>query len=118
MRIMCLFRVIITVAMSAIPSKTTAQIQLSPVATGLSSPVFVGHAGDGSDRLFIVEQAGIIKVLQPEPGIAPTVFLDIRSRVLSAGSVAYSVLRSIRCTARTAVFVFYTQILVAPSSWL
>jgi hypothetical protein len=50
----------------------------------LSSPVFVGHAGDGPNRLFIVEQAGIIKVLQPGAP-TPTVFLDIRTRVLSGG---------------------------------
>ena len=40
-----------------------AAIQLVPVvSSGLSSPLFVGHAGDGSNRLFIVERAGIIKV--------------------------------------------------------
>lgn len=43
-----------------------AAIQLVPVvSSGLSSPLFVGHAGDESNRLFIVERAGIIKVLQP-----------------------------------------------------
>ena len=31
-----------------------AAIQLTPVvSSGLSSPIFVGHAGDGSNRLFI-----------------------------------------------------------------
>src|SRR6188768_1542830 len=83
MRIKWFLRVIIAVTIAAIHSTATAQIQLSPVATGLSSPVFVGHAGDASDRLFIVEQPGIIKVLQP--GAAPTVFLDIQSQVLSGG---------------------------------
>jgi glucose/arabinose dehydrogenase len=107
-RIMYLFRVIITVAMAAIPSMTTAQIQLSPIATGLSSPVFVGNAGDGSGRLFIVEQSGIIKVLLP--GGAPTVFLDIRSRVLSGGErgllgLAFHPLYS----TNGRLFVFYTQ---------
>ena len=117
MRIMWLLRVSIIMAMSAIPSMTTAQIQLSPVATGLTSPVFVGHAGDGSGRLFIVEQLGILKVLQP-PG-APTVFLNIQSRVLSGGSVDCSVLRSTRCTPRTAGFSSSTRrILMAPWSWL
>jgi hypothetical protein len=107
-RIMCLFRVMITVAMSAISSTTTAQIQLSPVATGLSSPVFVGDADDGSGRLFIVEQGGIIKVLLP--GGAPTVFLDIQSRVLSGGErgllgLAFHPLYS----TNGRFFVFYTQ---------
>ena len=88
--------------------RTTAQIQLSPVATNLSSPVFVGHAGDGSGRLFILEQAGIIKVLQP--GGALTIFLDIRSSVLSGGErgllgLAFHPLYS----TNGRFFVFYTQ---------
>ena len=62
-----------------------AAIQLVPVvSSGLSSPLFVGHAGDGSNRLFIVERAGIVKVLQPGSS-SPTVFLDIRSRITSGG---------------------------------
>jgi glucose/arabinose dehydrogenase len=59
-------------------------IQLEPVLTGLSSPVYVTHAGDGSNRLFIIEQPGTIKVLQPG-ATSPTVFLNITARVLSGG---------------------------------
>jgi glucose/arabinose dehydrogenase len=61
-----------------------AQPQLTTVASGLSAPLFVGHAGDGSNRLFIVEQAGVIKVLAPGSS-TPSVFLDIRSRVNCCG---------------------------------
>ncbi len=56
-----------------------AAIQLVPVASGLSSPLFVTHAGDGSNRLFIVERGGVIKVLQPGAS-TPTVFLNITSQ--------------------------------------
>jgi glucose/arabinose dehydrogenase len=59
-------------------------IQLMPVVTGLSSPVLVTNAHDGSNRLFIVEQGGRIKVLQPGSS-TPTVFLDINTKVLSGG---------------------------------
>src|SRR6185436_628348 len=60
-------------------------VQLAPVVTsGLASPLFVGHAGDGSGRLFIVEQGGLVKVVQPGASTA-TVFLDIRSRVVQGG---------------------------------
>src|SRR5262245_893058 len=53
-------------------------IQLRPVVEGLESPVFVGNAGDS--RLFIVERAGIIKVLPP--GVTePTIFLNIVSKI-------------------------------------
>ena len=66
------------------PAIALAQIELVPVVSGLSSPVFAGHAGDNLNRLFIVEQAGIIKVLQPGASV-PTTFLDIRSRILPGG---------------------------------
>jgi glucose/arabinose dehydrogenase len=61
-----------------------AAIQLQPVLTGLSSPIYLTHARDGSNRLFVVEQGGRILVLQPGAA-APTVFLDITARVLSGG---------------------------------
>jgi hypothetical protein len=54
------------------------------VISGLASPVFVGHAGDGSNRLFIVEQGGRIKVLQPGSS-TPTDFLNISPKVLAGG---------------------------------
>src|SRR5262245_30597314 len=60
------------------------QTQLAPVLSGLSSPLYVTHAHDGSNRLFVVEQAGIIKVLQPG-ATATTNVLDIRSKVLFNG---------------------------------
>jgi len=61
-----------------------AAIQLETVLTGLSSPVYVTNAHDGTNRLFIVEQPGRIKVLQPQ-ATTPTLFLDITSQVLSGG---------------------------------
>lgn len=51
---------------------------------GLSSPLYVTHARDGSNRLFVVEQPGRILVLRPGAP-TPTVFLDITARVLSGG---------------------------------
>jgi hypothetical protein len=59
-------------------------VRLDLVAGGLSSPLYVTHARDGSGRLFIVERGGRIKVLQPG-ATAPTVFLDIASQVLAGG---------------------------------
>jgi hypothetical protein len=61
-----------------------AQIQLLPIATGLVNPVFATGARDGTRRLFIVEQAGTIRVM-PIDGGATTLFLDIRSRVRAGG---------------------------------
>ncbi|HET9045364.1 MAG TPA: PQQ-dependent sugar dehydrogenase [Casimicrobiaceae bacterium] len=72
-------------ALLALSTSALAQVQLVPVlSSGLASPVFVGHAGDGSNRLFIVEQGGTLRVLQPGASSATT-FLDIRSKVVAGG---------------------------------
>jgi uncharacterized protein (TIGR03437 family) len=59
-------------------------IQLEPLLSGLSSPVYVTHARDGSRRLFIVEQPGQIKVLQPGSN-SPTVFLNLAAKLVAGG---------------------------------
>jgi glucose/arabinose dehydrogenase len=51
-----------------------------------TAPVDIQHAGDGSGRLFVVEQAGIIKVFENATSTqAASVFLDIKSKVTSGG---------------------------------
>ncbi|HEV2801965.1 MAG TPA: PQQ-dependent sugar dehydrogenase [Pyrinomonadaceae bacterium] len=59
-------------------------VTLQPVLSGLSSPILVTNARDGSNRLFVIEQPGRIQVLQPGAS-SPTVFLDITSKVLAGG---------------------------------
>lgn len=50
-------------------------------------PVDLQHAGDGSNRLFVVEQAGRILVFANDQLTASSaVFLDIKSRVKSTGN--------------------------------
>ena len=52
------------------------------VTSGLTQPVGVVHAGDNSDRLFIVERAGVIQLLKPgSPQVEAIPFLDIRTLV-------------------------------------
>jgi len=52
-----------------------------------SDPVFLTHADDGSDRIFVVEQPGRIKVFQNSPTVSEAkIFLDIRDRVYSSGN--------------------------------
>ncbi|NLT68087.1 MAG: PQQ-dependent sugar dehydrogenase, partial [Acidobacteria bacterium] len=62
----------------------TQDVILEPLASGLSSPVYMTTARDGTDRRFIVEQQGRILVLQPDSS-TPAPFLDIVDRVLSGG---------------------------------
>jgi glucose/arabinose dehydrogenase len=54
------------------------------VPEGLEHPVYVTHAGDGSSRLFVVEQPGRIRIVQQER-LLDAPFLDITNRVRHAG---------------------------------
>jgi len=65
-------------------SSPLPQVQWQPVVSGLVHPVYVTHAGDGSGRLFIVEQAGIIRIFK-NGSLLTMPFLDISSKVLSGG---------------------------------
>ena len=56
---------------------------LDPVISGLTNPVDIANAGD--PRLFIVERAGYIRILQPNGILDPVPFLDITARVLDTG---------------------------------
>ena len=58
------------------------EIRLHPVVTNLIQPTLVTAARDGSGRLFILEQAGAVKVLRPGAA-TPTVFLDLRGKVMT-----------------------------------
>lgn len=58
-------------------------LQLTPFATGLSQPVKITHAGD--NRLFVVQQSGEIRIVQPDGTVLATPFLDISGRVVAGG---------------------------------
>jgi glucose/arabinose dehydrogenase len=58
-------------------------VALRQVGAGFASPVLVTNAGDGSGRLFVVEQTGYVRTLASGPGGTP--FLDVHTRVVSGG---------------------------------
>src|SRR5262249_22127435 len=62
------------------PSGGLPSVTLKPVATSLSGPVHVTNAHDGSDRLFIVERTGTIRIVK-NGALLPTPFLDIHTLV-------------------------------------
>ncbi len=54
------------------------------IASGLSVPVQVTNAGDGSGRLFVVEQTGKIRLIK-NGQVLPAAFLDLTSLVACCG---------------------------------
>ncbi|MBC8017943.1 MAG: PQQ-dependent sugar dehydrogenase, partial [Verrucomicrobia bacterium] len=66
------------------PTPLATSISLTRVAGGFSQPVAITHAGDGSDRLFVVEQGGTVKIVR-NGVVSPTPFLNITSQVTPTG---------------------------------
>ncbi len=51
-------------------------IELQPVSSGLTLPISIVNAGDGSDRLFVVEKRGLVHIVD-SGGVLPVPFLDV-----------------------------------------
>src|SRR5690242_13000808 len=60
------------------------EVRLTQVATGISNPTDIQSANDGSGRLFLVQQNGIIRIHRNSALVA-TPFLDIRSKTTGSG---------------------------------
>jgi len=59
-------------------------VTLQQVAQGLREPVHIAVAPDGSGRLYVVEQAGVVRIVE-HGQVRAEPFLDIRSQVESGG---------------------------------
>ena len=64
------------------------QLQFAFPNLNFSNPVFLGNSGDGTNRIFVVEQTGIIKVFpNSSSAITAKIFLNITDRVASGGEM-------------------------------
>jgi len=65
------------------PATGWPRLAIAEVARGFEQPVHVTHAGDGSGRLFVVEQRG--RIVAVDRDAARSAFLDISERVSCCG---------------------------------
>jgi glucose/arabinose dehydrogenase len=73
------------VALALVAAPAQAQgpaVGVRLVADGLTSPIALVPADDGSGRRFVVDQAGTIRVLTADGELLPEPFLDLRSRIV------------------------------------
>ena len=60
------------------------KIKLTPRWRGFAAPLYLTHAGDGSGRLFVVEQGGEIRVIR-DGKLVPKAFLNVRGLISAGG---------------------------------
>jgi glucose/arabinose dehydrogenase len=71
-------------AATAEPTTPGGSLRLDVVAAGLTSPVDVVPADDGTDRIFVVQQTGQIRVVR-DGAVAEQPYLDIAARLTAGG---------------------------------
>lgn len=72
----------VSTSAAVLPSRI--HLGLTLVVSGLSSPLLVTHAGDGSGRLFVVEQTGKVQIVE-DGSIVAAPFIDLSRSVSSGG---------------------------------
>ena len=72
-------------AACAVAVEPSADLSLELVADGFSRPVALSHAGDGSNRFFVVEQEGRILIID-DGAVLGSAFFDISSLVDSSAN--------------------------------
>jgi glucose/arabinose dehydrogenase len=60
-------------------------IRFIPVSVGFTLPVHIANAGDGSGRLFVVEQGGTVRIISGGSALSVP-FLDISAKVIRVGN--------------------------------
>ncbi|MFO7763270.1 MAG: PQQ-dependent sugar dehydrogenase [Wenzhouxiangellaceae bacterium] len=72
---------------AAVPAEVPPDVELVPVPgiSGLNAPLGLKHAGDGSGRIFIVDQGGTVRVIDANGTLLGAPFIDLGDRVVSGG---------------------------------
>ncbi len=70
------------------PPPTGDTVAVQEVASGFTSPLGFAIPDDGSQRKFVIDQIGLIVILDPNDNRVQTPFLDLRSRMVNL-SAAY-----------------------------
>ena len=77
------------IAQNDIVAPDPDQYQLQQIAGGMSLTLYATHASDGTNRLFVLEQAGKINIVR-DGVVEPTPFLDLTSLVNQDVTRGYS----------------------------
>lgn len=63
---------------------TAPALTFTSIVSGIARPVAITHAGDGSNRLFVLEQTGSVRIIQQGQRLDPP-FLNISDKISCCG---------------------------------
>jgi glucose/arabinose dehydrogenase len=72
-----------TLVFSLSAQAQSPKLQLQLMAQDLTAPVHLEELPDGSGRMLVVQQDGLVKVMMPDGKVLPEAFLDLRSRMFA-----------------------------------
>ena len=86
--VLLLFATIAVAAVTHAPGAALPELELERVFPSLTfeRPVLLTHAGDGSGEVYVVEQHGVVHLIDPASPERTDVFLDISARVSRRGN--------------------------------
>ncbi|NLG48885.1 MAG: PQQ-dependent sugar dehydrogenase [Chloroflexi bacterium] len=97
-------------ALVVTPQTGWPNVAMTAHVSGLMSPAAIAHAGDGSGRLFVIEQPGRIRIVR-DGVVLETPFLDITDRVSCCGERGLlSVAFPPEYAAKGHFYVYYTDL--------
>ena len=76
--------ILLCVCLSLASLLTGQELRTRQITSGITNPTDIQNAGDGSGRLFFVQQSGIVRIFRDGALLAQP-FLDIRSKSLPGG---------------------------------
>jgi glucose/arabinose dehydrogenase len=75
-------RVLLAFLAFVVPSFSVSSLELQKLAEGLTAPIDLADPNDGSGRLFVVEQQGVVSILDNAGALSDQPLLDLRSHLL------------------------------------
>jgi glucose/arabinose dehydrogenase len=63
-------------------AKSDVRVELQPVAAGLASPVLLVASPDAAERLFVVDQSGLVRTIE-KGALRAEPFLDVQARLVT-----------------------------------
>jgi glucose/arabinose dehydrogenase len=79
--------VVVAVAQAGIdPSSVRPRVKLEPFAMGFTAPMELISADDGTGRMFLVDQIGVVKIVEANGTVLDEPFLDLRGKMVWLGA--------------------------------